>query len=278
MEKYKQKTAFASASDHFLRILLAVLAGTGWFIWLWGLSLSSVFAGVALGGLFWLCLRQFGKKQLQKREKDMRCLLGGEMAVNRLLMMPDRHAAFQAALWISPKAPVEMQRTVEHGVTGTLNGEPVLIWLIARHKSTEIGVQPALEALREAKSHQATRLFLCVTAPVSRDMRQFLEESDIDVRIVTREELILLAGAYNPATDEDLLQLKKRRTKKRTFRQWVSIILAPARTKRYLWYGLGLSALALFTRQPFYPVPAAVCLLLFFGCLLYRKKATEMPW
>lgn len=278
MEKYRQKTALASASDHFLRMLLAIGAGVLWFVWLWGLSLAALAAGIALGGLFWLCLRQLGKKQVRKREKEMRCILGGEMALDKLLMLPDRHAAFQAALWISPKAPVEMQRTVDHGVTGTLRGDPVLVWLIARHKSTEIGVQDVLEAVRAAKSHNAFRLFLCVTAPVSKSARQYAEEADLGVRIVSREELVILAGACNPATDEDLLKLKPRKRAKRSLHQWAAIVLSPARSKRYLWYGLGLAGLALVTRQPFYPIPAAVCLLLFGGTLLYRKKATEMPW
>ena len=278
MEKYKQKTSLASASDHFLRMLLAVGAGVMWFVWLWGLSLSSLSAGVALGGLFWLCLRQLGKKQVRKRETEMRCMIGGEMALDRLLMLPDRHAAFQAALWISPKAPVEMQRTVEHGVTGTLRGKNVLVWLIARHKSTEIGVQEVVEAVRAAKDHDAARLFLCVTAPVSKAGRQFAEASDTDVRIVTREELLYLAGACNPATDDDLLRLKPRKSGKRTLRQWMGLILHPARRKRYLWYGIGLAVLSLLTRQPFYPLPAALCLLLFAASCIYRRKMTEEPW
>lgn len=278
MEKYKQKTVFASAADRVLRIFAAVLAGILWFVWLWGLSLMSLISGTALGILFWLCLRLLGKKQLQKKEQQMRILIGGELALDKLLMLPGRHAAFLAALWLSPKVPLVMQRTVENGVSGTLNQEPALIWLRAQHKSTEIGVDSAVEALKEAHKHQAKRLFFCATAPVSKALKQFLEQADISVRIVTREELLFLAGACNPATDEQLVSLKKRNTRKRTVQDWLCVILSPQRTKRYLTYGLGLSGLYIVFRQPFYPIPAAICFLLFALSLIYRKKLSSMPW
>lgn len=278
MEKYMQKTSLAAASDHIFRILAAAGGGVVWFVWLWGLSLPALSAGLALGGLIWLCLRQFGKKRLQKREMEMRCILGGEMALDRLLMLPDRHAAFQAALWIAPKAPVEMQRTVDHGVTGTLNGQPVLVWLIARHKSTEIDVQAVLEAVRTANEHDARRIFLCVTAPLSKAAKIYSEEADIPIRIVSREELVFLAGACNPATDEDLLKLKNRRPRRKNFQEWLSIVFDSSRKRRYLLYGLGLAALWALTRLPFYPIPAAVCLCLYAGCWVYQKKKGDVPW
>ena len=35
MERYRPKTALASAADHLLRLLIAWLAGVGWFVALW---------------------------------------------------------------------------------------------------------------------------------------------------------------------------------------------------------------------------------------------------
>ena len=139
-------------------------------------------------------------------------------------------------------------------------------------------MQPALEALRTAKENKAERIFLCVTAPVSKALKRFTEESDTDIRIVTREELVMLAGSCNPATDEDLLQLKKRRPKRRALSEWLRIIFDPSRKRRYLWYGLGLAALWAVTGQMFYPIPAILCLGLFAGCFLYQKRKGEIPW
>ena len=77
MQKYKPKTPLAGVSDRLMRALVACGLGVGWFVYLWGARLSALTAGIALGGLLWLCARQFGKRSTQKREKQMRRIIGG---------------------------------------------------------------------------------------------------------------------------------------------------------------------------------------------------------
>ena len=48
------------------------------------LSLPALTAGLGLGGLIWLCVRQFGKRITRKREKQMRRIIGGELALQKL--------------------------------------------------------------------------------------------------------------------------------------------------------------------------------------------------
>ena len=98
MERYRQKTALASAADHLLRVLIAWAAGVGWFVALWGLCLPALTAGTALGGLFWLCARLLGKKQVQKKEAALRRTLGGELALEKLLLSPPAEAASHTLL------------------------------------------------------------------------------------------------------------------------------------------------------------------------------------
>lgn len=62
MQKYKPKTPLANVSDRVLRVMIACGLGIGWFVYLWGMRLTALTAGVAFGGLLWLCARQFGKK------------------------------------------------------------------------------------------------------------------------------------------------------------------------------------------------------------------------
>ncbi|MDD3335628.1 MAG: restriction endonuclease, partial [Eubacteriales bacterium] len=214
MEKYRQKTPVASFADHLLRGLVAACVGIGWFVYLWGLSLPALSSGLAMGGLLWLLARMLGKKRVIKREDEMRRMLGGEMALEKLLLLPPRHAAFQVALWLAPKAPVEMQRAVEWGVVGMLNGKRILIRLICVHPSLEISVQQVIEAVKEAHEHQSERCFLCVTAPMSKAALHYAEASSPEIRLVSREELARLAGACSPATDEDLVLLRKRKKKR----------------------------------------------------------------
>lgn len=266
MQKYKPKTVAAQFTDRVLRVLVTCSLGIGWFVSLWGLSLPALTAGLALGGLIWLCARQFGKRSTQRREKQMRRVIGGELALQRLLLLSPRHAAFQAALWLTPKYPVVMQRAVEWGILGTLDGKPTLVRLIAQHESQVIGAQQLVECAREMRAHRVKRCILCLTAPASQDALGFAAGTDPPMEIVPRAELIDLAGLCTPATDEQLSALGRRKHTHRSAAEWLDVVLEPTRARRYFWYGLGLSALALGTGLSVYPIPAILCLGLFAAC------------
>lgn len=266
MLKYKPKTMAAQLTDRILRILVTCLIGIGWFVALWGFCLPALTAGVALGGLIWLCARQFGKRSTQKREKQMRRMIGGELALQKLLLLPPRHAAFHAALWIAPKFPVVMQKAVEWGILGTLDQQTVLVRLIAQHESQTVSAQQVVECAREMRAHNVKRCILCLTAPASRDAQLYAAAADPPIELVERAELVDFAGLCSPATDEDLSKLGRKKQPRRSFREWATIVLDASRARRYFWYGLGLSLLALLTGLPFYPIPAMVCLGLFAAC------------
>lgn len=274
MESYRPKTALASAADHLLRVLLAWAAGVGWFVALWGLCLPALTAGTALGGLFWLCARLLGKKQVQKKEAVLRQTLGGELALEKLLLASPDEAAFQCVQWLQARTRLQ----IESGGLGMWDGETVLFRLFAQHPGTEISSQQVSETIRKARQAQVQRILLCTTAPLSSAACRLAETAEPSLRLVGREELIQLAGACCPATDEDLCRLKQCKLKRRSAREWLKIILHPSRAKRYFWYGVGLAALTLATGQHFYPIPAAVCLLLFAGCKIYAARHRTESW
>ncbi len=274
MESYRPKTALASAADHLLRVLLAWAAGVGWFVALWGLCLPALTAGTALGGLFWLCARLLGKKQVQKKEAVLRQTLGGELALEKLLLASPDEAAFQCVQWLQARTRLQ----IESGGLGMWDGETVLFRLFAQHPGTEISSQQVSETIRKARQAQVQRILLCTTAPLSSAACRLAETAEPSLRLVGREELIQLAGACCPATDEDLCRLKQCKPKRRSAREWLKIILHPSRAKRYFWYGVGLAALTLATGQRFYPIPAAVCLLLFAGCKIYAARHRTESW
>ena len=279
MHKYQPKAPLAEAADKLLRAMLAALAGTAWFVYLWGLRLTALTAGIAMGGLIWLAARQLGKKRMLRKETQMRQMIGGELALSRLMMLSPRHAAFQAALWLLPKADIRMEKALPWGVLGTWKGGRVLVRLIAQHESLPINVQQVIKAVRDAHDQEVDRCLLCVTAPVSKEAAAYAEDLEMPIRIVTREELVALAGANEPATDEQLRRMAEgRRHKGRTLSDWLGDILAPEKAKRYLWYGLGMAALAVITRQWVYPFPAAVCLMLYSGCKIRNWRRKEGSW
>jgi len=277
MQKYKPKTLLAALSDRILRVIGACAAGIAWFVYLWGFSLPALTAGTALGGLLWLCVRQFGKRSTQKKEAVMRRMIGGELAVDALLLEPARKAAFQAALWISPRYPLVMEKAVEWGVTGTLKDKSVLVRLIAQHQSLPVTVQQMVECVREQKQHHAERLIICLTASATRGALTYAAGCDPPVKIISREEMIELAGMCNPATDEDLRRLGRQKQTRRSAQEWLAVILDDSRSRRYLWYGVGLSALALLTGLSVNPVPAATCRILFAGGKV-RKNTQRRRW
>jgi len=263
MQKYRSKTPLAAVMDKLFRFILACAAGIGWFVCLWGVRLSSLTAGLALGGMFWLCIRTFSKQSTLKREKQMRRMIGGELALNRLLLETPRHAGFQAALWLTPRYPLVMEKTVSWGVLGHLENQKTLVRIIVQHESTTVTAQQIVEIAREMKEHQAEQCLLCLTAPPSKDAVHYVHSSGIRIRLILRADLIRLAGLCSPATDKELAALGRQKRQLNSRHEWIKMIFAPENAKRYFWYGLGMGVLTLATGKIVYSISAAVCLLLF---------------
>lgn len=272
MHKYQPKTPLASIGDRFFRALAACVLGVGWFVWLWGLRVSALAAGIAMGGLLWLCVRQFGKMCTMKKETLMRRMIGGELAIAHLLMMPTADALKTVAVWVERPFSFEAERFEEHYVIGKLRDSRAALMLCAQHPSLSINVQQLIEIVREIHSMEQTKLLLCSTAPLSKEAVLWLESTILPIEVIKREELVELAGLHSPATDEQLSQLGRRKKIRRSYREWLKIILAPSRARRYLGYGIGLSVLALITGQQYYPIPAAICLLLYAGCKVVHSS------
>jgi len=268
MQKYRPKSLMASIADHVFRLAASCAAGIVWFVWLWGVRFTSLTAGIALGGLFWLCARQFGLMTTRKKEAQMRRIIGGELALEKLLLLPAKHAGFQTALWIAPRFPLVMHKAVDWGVAGTLDGKATLVRVIAQHESQPVSVQQAVETAREMRQMKVERCLLCLTAPASKEAEKYARACDPPIRIISRSELIELAGLCSPVTDEQLSQIRKSKKIRRSRTEWLQIVLQPDRARRYFWFGIGLSVLAIATGQSYYPLPAAVCLLLYALCRL----------
>jgi len=272
MQKYRLKTPIAAISDRLLRAAVTSVLGVGWFVFLWGLSLPALTAGLALGALLWLCVRQFSRQSTCKREEQMRRMIGGELALARLLLEPPRKAAFQCALWLTPKYPLVMQKALEWCVIGLLNGKKTCIRLIAQHPHQKITPQQILDCAREARERQMEQTLLCLTAPAESEALSYAAGLDPPIRIIEYSELTELAGYAQPATDEDLSRLARQKRTRRSAQEWLAVVLDDSRARRYFWYGIGLSLFALLTGSGYYPFPAAVCLGLYAGCKL-RKAA-----
>lgn len=255
--------------------LCALIVCVGWFIFLWGLSLPAIFAGLALGLMCLLCIRLFSKRTLGKREAAMRRLIGGELALEKLLLRKDAHAQFEAVMWLLPKYPFKLLRIRPQGILSELDGESALVSVINKHPSSRVTLDDIVLAHRGARKERAKRAYICLTAPVDRAAREYIDNCSPEIVIIDREEMIHLAGAASPASNEQLMSLKKRRKKAPRADVWLKQALSPDRARSYFIYGLSMAILYLFTGQPFYPVPAVICLSLCIACLAVKARGSN---
>lgn len=272
MEKYIARSRVAGALDALGARVLIVIVCMGWFIYLWGLSLPAIAAGLSLSALCLLCVRRFDKRTLTKREAALRRRIGGELALEALLTQKDSRAQFQAAMWLLPKYPFTLLRVTKSGIVCEMDGKSVLTRIVNKHADSPVTLDELVLALRDANAEKREQVYLCLTSKLDRAARTYAETAPIT--LIERDELIELAGAASPATDEQLVLLKKRRKKAPRFKAWIGQALSPKRAKSYFVYGLGMAALYFFTGQPFYPVPAVVCLSLCVVCLSLKARGS----
>lgn len=259
MQSYLRKARFSTLADDLgLRLLLFAL-GIGWFIYLWGLSVPSLLAGLALGMMGQLALGQFRRRTVDKREAALRSRLGGELLLEEILLAPSRQAHFQTALLLGERYPLTMERVTEEGMLCRSGEERLLVSCIALPENGEAGQGNILAVQRACRKHGVARGVACVTGQCSPKVEAWAAEGTVPVKIIRRDVLLNLAGQMCPATDEQLIQLGKRKKRPVTAGR---IILRRDKAKAYMMYGFGLMLLYMITGLKYYPIPGGVCLVL----------------
>ncbi len=272
MQQYLEKTRLGGTLDSIGLRLLILICCVLWFVFLWGVTLAALFAGIAFYMLVSLAIRLGKRKTVARREEALRQRIGGEMALEALPLTPPRQAHFQAALWLTLAHPLRLERITEEGVLCRLENDTVLVRCINLHPSVQISAQDIIEAQRAALHHNADRCVLCTASTLNNAARAQLGLAEPPVKIVGKERLARLAGAAAPVTDDQLVALGARKRRHVGIGVWLNHILAPHRSRRYFWYGIGLLLLYLITRLPYYPVPAVLCLSLALLSKIRRAK------
>jgi len=271
MQEYLQQSRIGGLADrigiHFLVFILSM----GWFIFLWGLCLPALAAGLALYCLFMMIIKKARDGRLIRREKQLRIRIGGEMALERLLTADPARAHFEIALLLSMTHPLSMLKTTGEGMICTLKGEQLLIALIQCPLSSRITPEHVLLLQRQVRTQRAARGILCAPCAISPEARQ-QAKGDIPITFLAKEVLIQMLGEANPATDAQLIALGKRKRTRATGKQWLSLILDPRRFFRYALYGALLLTLYFITHLPYYAVTGIICLLLSALTRCYREK------
>ncbi len=264
-------TQLAGRIDRLGLYLFTFLCCFGWFYYLMGHALPALAAGIALSVLILRTIQLGEKRTLARREATLRRRIGGEMAVDSLLLQPTASAASNVAAWLSQAIELTDFQPKAHGLLA--QHETGLVWIacLQKHASSSAGCDDVLAAVRNARREGADVCIVCATSGFSQDAALMAEDLMPRTRLLGRDGLIGMAGVSAPATDEQLRTLGTRRRQKFRRELITARILNPAKKRRYLLYGLGLSLLYLLTGQVLYAIPGIVCLLLFALC---RRKKT----
>lgn len=276
MERYLSRSPQAGWLDA-LGLRLAILAGCElWFFLLWDVSLPAMIAGAALAAMIFLALRLMKKSSVARKEQALRRRIGGELALEELLLAPAKKAHFQVALLVSAKWPVVLQRVTEDGMLCSYGSETLLIACLAL--PPEEPVQPAqlLEIQRACRRHRADRGVACLTGKCSAAAQKYAEENLLPLRVMEREELLSLAGQAWPATDEQLVALGKRKKKGFPLSALLERMLRREKARRYLLYGTGLMLMGFTIGGRWYLAPGTICMLLGVLCRYLPRRSETL--
>lgn len=244
METGFKRNLLAELLDSVGRGVLLMALGIGWFVFLWGLNLPALLAGIALGTL---------------------------LLLEKMLLSEAKEAHFQAALLLEEKWPLRMQRITADGALcrqekPSGGAETLLVQCVRMPPEGELSIGQLVEAHRAMQRQQANRVVLCVLGKAPPRVIARAEQMPTPIRVIRRETLLALAGRLSPATDAQLVALgqRKRRTPQRG--SLLSIMTQREKAPRYWGYGLFMLILYILTGSAWYAMPGTVCLTLSVVC------------
>lgn len=260
MEQYLQKGAFSAMMNTLGLRLFIALAALVWFIWLWGFSIPSVVAGAALGLLGQMAMTRVRRHFAIQREDAARRRLGGEMALEELLLLPVSQAHRLVAELLAVHYPLVLLSSDDDGTLCRLGRETLLVACLPKPADAELSCADITVLQRACRARRADRGVLCLACKASAKTESYAAAGRIAVRILHRDTLLSLLGQAAPATDEQLIALKARRKRLASAGGIADRLLHPAKARRYMLYGIGLMLLYVITGLRFYPIPAAICM------------------
>jgi len=266
MERYLRRNRLSETLDALGMAAVLYVLAVLWFTWLWGLNAASLLAGVAMGTLLWTGRWEWRRRTVARREKTLRSRLGAELMLEEMLMAEPKEAHFRAALLLAEKWPIELQKAREEGVLCRQGEETLLIRCIRMPEEGELSMGELLAAQRAVRRVQADRGVLCPLGKVTPKVAARAETALVPLRIIPRATLLHIAGQLSPATDEQLIDLGKRRRRMAEQGGFLHMVLRPEKARRYYCYGLGMLVLYVLTELRLYAVPGMMCLTLAVLC------------
>lgn len=259
MERYLRRNRLAEAMDGLGVRAVILLGALIFFVVLWGLNMPALMAGAALGVLGMLLRSRRRKHTVERRGRALRSRLGAELMLEEMLLSEPRQAHFRAAVLLAERWEIAMQSVKDEGVLCRQGGRTLLVQCLRMPPEGELSVGDLLNAVRAVRRLQADKAVLCVLGRVPAKVAARAEEMIIPIRIIRRETLMSIAAAYAPATDEQLIELGRRRH--RPAEQGIArLVFRRDKARRYYLYGLLMLVMYVLTGARLYAVPGMVCL------------------
>lgn len=224
--------------------------------------------------LITLAIRRSASGYTARREAAMRRRLGGEMALEELMLAPPRQAHFRTGMMLAVRYPFDMVRLRDSGLFCRDAQGSLLICCLCAAPQGSVSASALLPCLRAAKEMKARRLVICATSSFGKDAILFTETCSLPIRLIDRELLLPLAGSLCPADDEQLAGLARRK-RSMPARMLARTALAPDKAKRYMISGLSLVIIPIVTGLRFYVLPGLMSMLLAALCRIGRKAEPE---
>lgn len=274
MERYLRRGKLGSVMDDIgLRTVIA-LAALGWFSWLWGIGMPAILAGTALGLLGQMALTRYRRYTVSRREDALRRSLGGEMLLEELVLSPARQAHLRSAMLLGQRYPLTLERVEDDGVLCRSGERLLLVSCIRKAADSEATAEDALHYQRACRRYLAAQSVLCLTCKCSGSLRAFADSAAAPVRIISRETMLALAGQASPATDEQLIELGKRKKRPGSLAALRKMVLHREKAGRYMFYGTAMVVIYILTGVKWYPLPGLMLLALGAVCR-YRSQEQE---
>ena len=272
MQDYLQRSRLGQVMDSLGFHVFTLIMSIFWFILLWGLCVPALTAGTALYAMIVILRNKARADQVTRQESRLRATIGGELALERLLLTDPTKAHFEIAMLLSLREPLTLIQAGEKGVLCARKGKKWIVSLLQSPQDISAGSSDVLALQREIKRLNADNGLLCVCGKISAEAQRQADHEP-PVSFLSCEKLIAMLGSANPATDVQLVALGRRR-KKAAPVHWLRLILAPAHGKRYACYGTLLLGMYQLNHVVYYALPGLACVFLAAACRCVRQEDT----
>ena len=227
---FDAKNRAASALDRLALVIALLVFCIAYFYALWRAPRESLLAGAALFVLALLALSLLERRTLERRDRLLRERIGGEIALEDLLLMPGDQAA-GAVCTLLAKA-LTARQTGEN--TLLYAGESWLVRCAQCPGGASVSEGDVLAAHRARVQTGSGRCVLACTGGLSPAAIRAAEWVDPPLRLIPGTQLSALFGRMHPATDEEIARHARRRRTPFSFARIRALALSPAKLRRYL--------------------------------------------